>query len=131
MNRPRILVVDDKLNMRKLLATVLGEKYEITCAEDGAQALALLTSREFDVLLTDVRMPGADGLEILKAVRHLGLLTEVVLMTGGSTLHDAVAGVAPGAFACLQKPFDPDVAALAVGRAVEQKLRRLRALEQD
>ena len=127
MQKPRILVVDDKENMLKLLATVLGEKNEVTLASDGAQALALIGARDFEVVLSDIRMPEADGFQVLKAVRDASLFTEVVLMTAFATVHDAVEAIKQGAYDYLQKPFDPDAAALLVARAVERKQLREQA----
>jgi two-component system response regulator HydG len=127
MQKPRILVVDDKENMLKLLATVLGEKNEVTLASDGAQALALIGARDFEVVLSDIRMPEADGFQVLKAVRDASLFTEVVLMTAFATVHDAVEAIKQGAYDYLQKPFDPDAAALIVARAVERKQLREQA----
>jgi two-component system response regulator HydG len=127
MQKPRILVVDDKENMLRLLARVLGEKNEVTLASDGAQALALIGARDFEVVLSDIRMPEADGFQVLKAVRDASSFTEVVLMTAFATVQDAVEAIKQGAYDYLQKPFDPDAAALLVARAVERKQLREQA----
>jgi len=58
MNRPAVLVVDDKENMLKLFAKILGEEHNLTTASDGAKALALIAEHEFDVVVTDLKMPG-------------------------------------------------------------------------
>ena len=127
MAKPRILLVDDKENMLKLLAKVLGEQYEVALAADGAQALGLIGNRDFDVVLTDIRMPEADGFQVLKAVKDASPFTEVVLMTAYATVQDAVEAIKQGAYDYLQKPFDPDAAALVVARAVERKQLREQA----
>ena len=127
MQKPRVLVVDDKENMLKLLAQVLGEKYELALASDGAQALALIAAGDFDAVLTDIRMPEADGIQVLRAVKDASPATEVVLMTAYATVQDAVEAIKLGAYDYLQKPFDPDAAALVVGRAVERKQLREQA----
>ena len=127
MAKPRILLVDDKENMLKLLAKVLGEQYEVALAADGAQALGLIGNRDFDVVLTDLRMPEADGFQVLKAVKDASPFTEVVLMTAYATVQDAVEAIKQGAYDYLQKPFDPDAAALVVARAVERKQLREQA----
>jgi two-component system response regulator HydG len=121
MQKARILIVDDKENMLKLLAKVLGEKYDVALAAHGSQALALIAAEDFDVVLTDIRMPEADGFQVLKAVKDARPLTEVVLMTAYATVQDAVEAIKQGAYDYLQKPFDPDAAALVVARAVERK----------
>jgi two-component system response regulator AtoC len=124
MERPRILVVDDKENLRNLLARILGDTCQVTTAEDGARALALLAAAEFDVVLTDLRMPGADGFEVLRAAAARPSPPEVVMMTAYATVPDAVRAMKLGAYDYLAKPFDPDDAALVVARAVERRRSR-------
>ena len=125
MERARVLVVDDKENIVRLLERVLGESHEVTTAPDGQRALSLIASRDFDVVLTDLRMPGADGFEVLRFVKARAPDTEVVMMTAYATVQDAVSAMKQGAYDYLQKPFDPDDASLVVARALER--RRLHA----
>jgi two-component system response regulator AtoC len=120
---PRVLVADDKENMRKLLARILADGYAVEEAEDGARALSLVATRPFDVVVTDIRMPGADGFELLAAVKARSPDTEVVMMTGYATVADAVRAMKLGAFDYLEKPFDPDAALGVVARAAERKRR--------
>ena len=118
---PRVLVVDDKENMVKLFARILADGYEVETAGDGARAMGLVATRAYDVVVTDIRMPGADGFELLAAVKARAPATEVVLMTGYATVPDAVRAMKMGAFDYLEKPFDPDAALATVVRAVEHK----------
>ncbi len=118
---PRVLVVDDKENLRKLLVRILADGYAVEEAEDGARALSLVATRAYDVVLTDIRMPGADGFELLAAVKARAPDTEVVMMTGYATVADAVRAMKQGAFDYLEKPFDPDAALGVVARAAERK----------
>jgi two-component system response regulator AtoC len=117
----RVLVVDDKENMLKLFARILAEGYRLTTAADGARALSLVATEEFDVVVTDIRMPGAGGFEVLEAVKARAPSTEVIMMTGYGTIADAVQAMKLGAYDYLEKPFDPDAAAMAVARAAEHK----------
>ena len=117
----RVLVVDDKENMLKLFAKILGDGYRLTTAADGGRALSRIATEEFDVVVTDIRMPGADGFEVLRATKARSPLTEVVMMTGYATVGDAVQAMKMGAYDYLEKPFDPDAAALTVARAAERK----------
>jgi DNA-binding NtrC family response regulator len=117
----RVLVADDKENMRKLFAKILADGYDVESAEDGARALGLVATREYDVVVSDIRMPGADGFELLAAVKARAPATEVVLMTGYATVPDAVRAMKLGAFDYLEKPFDPDAALAVVARAAEHK----------
>jgi DNA-binding NtrC family response regulator len=121
MERARILVVDDKENILKLFARILGEGYQLTTAADGIQALSLVAARPFDVVVTDLRMPGADGFEVLRAVKSRAPETEVIMMTAYATVGDAVEAMRQGAYDYLQKPFDPDDASLVVARALERR----------
>ena len=121
MSRARILVVDDKENMLKLFAKILDDEYELTTAADGGRALLLVEEQDFDVVVTDVKMPGASGLEVLKAVKRRQPDTEVVMMTAYASVGDAVAAMKLGAYDYLQKPFDPDAAVLTLARALERK----------
>ncbi|HET8724534.1 MAG TPA: sigma-54 dependent transcriptional regulator [Anaeromyxobacteraceae bacterium] len=120
----RVLVVDDKENILKLFEKILAEGNEVTTASDGARALELLATGDFDVVVTDIRMPGAGGFDVLEAVKARSPSTEVVMMTGYATVGDAVRAMKLGAYDYLEKPFDPDAAALTVARAAER--RRLR-----
>jgi two-component system response regulator HydG len=125
MERARVLVVDDKENILKLFARILGDAYAVTTAADGGRAISLIGGQEFDVIVTDLRMPGAGGFEVLRAAKARAPATEVIMMTAYASVHDAVTAMKQGAYDYLQKPFDPDDASLVVARALERK--RLRA----
>jgi two-component system response regulator AtoC len=119
----RVLVADDKENMRRLVARILADAggYAVDEADDGARALAMVATRSYDVVVTDIRMPGADGFELLAAVKARDPSVEVVMMTGYATVQDAVRAMKRGAFDYLEKPFDPDAALGVVARAAERK----------
>jgi DNA-binding NtrC family response regulator len=125
MSRPSVLVVDDKENLLKLFAKILGEEYSLSTASDGAKALALIAEHEFDVVVADLKMPGASGFTVLESVKARWPETEVILLAAYGSVSDAVEAVKQGAYDYIQKPFDPDAAALVVARALER--RRLRA----
>ena len=125
--RPNVLVVDDKENIVSLLATILEPEFAVTCAEDGQRALALVASEDFDVVLTDIKMPGADGLTVLRETRLRHPETEVILMTSFGSIQDAVEAMKQGAYDYISKPFDPDEPLLAVRRAAERRELRQQA----
>ena len=129
MTRARVLVVDDKDNMLKLLDRVLSPEFDITTAADGTRALGLIAAQPFDVVLTDIRMPGADGMAVLQETRRVQADTEVILMTAFATVQTAVDAMKLGAYDYLQKPFEPDEALLVVRRAAERKRLRTQARE--
>jgi two-component system response regulator HydG len=113
--------------MLTLFEKILGTAYELTTAGDGTSGLSLIASRSFDLVVTDIRMPGADGFEILKAVKAYAPDTEVVMMTAYASVQKAVEAIKLGAYDYIQKPFDPDDVSLIVARAVERKRLREQA----
>jgi DNA-binding NtrC family response regulator len=127
VDRGRVLVVDDKANMRLLLRDILSARHEVRLAGDGAAALALLDGEEADVVLTDVRMPGVDGFELAQIVKSRWPTTEVVLMTAHATVSAAVEAMRQGAYDYIEKPFDPDDVSLVVARALERRRERAAA----
>ncbi|HRU04189.1 MAG TPA: sigma-54 dependent transcriptional regulator [Candidatus Brocadiia bacterium] len=127
MNRRRILVVDDRPNMLKLLSRVLGRRYEVTTAASGQQALALASAADYDVIVTDVRMPEVSGMDVLRQVKARRPLTQVIVMTAYGEIPQAVEAMRLGAVDYLTKPFEPETIELAVDKAVEQR----EALEQE
>jgi len=125
--RGRILIVDDKENMRGLVRDILAHQHDVALAADGATARAQLEASEFDVVLTDVRMPALDGFELLKLVKERWPLTEVVVMTAFASIQSAVEAMRQGAYDYIQKPFDPDDVSLVVSRALERHRERFAA----
>ena len=124
MSGARILVVDDKETMLSLFQRILPQ-HEIVTAGSGDKAIPLLESAgPFDVIVSDIRMPGLDGLALLKAARRAQPDIEVILMTAYGTVESAVQAMKAGAFDYLVKPFEPDEAIIIIEKALE--LRRLR-----
>ena len=116
----KILIVDDESEMRVALETTLKrEKFQLTCAEVGKKALDVLEDEDFDLVLTDVRMPKLNGLELLRAVKEKSPKTQVVVMTAYGTIDNAVAAMKEGAFDYLIKGsgFSADVLVSTVNRA--------------
>lgn len=123
--RGRILLAEDKENMRRLLGDILGPNHDVTLAGDGAVARSELETQGFEVVLTDVRMPGLDGFDLIRLVKEHWPLTEVVMMTAFASVPAAVDAMRQGAYDYITKPFDPDDVALVVRRALERHRERL------
>ena len=122
----RILVVDDEANVRELLSVVLGrDGYEVTAAPDGAQALALFRKGQTDLVLQDLKMPGMDGLTLLKSLKEISPTIPVIMLTAFATWDSAVEAMRLGAYDYLKKPFDNDQVRYTVQRAI-LRLRRYR-----
>ncbi|HWL84420.1 MAG TPA: response regulator [Polyangiaceae bacterium] len=128
MKRARVLVVDDKENFLALFRRVMPPDLELACALDGVRALALFDERPFDVVVTDVRMPGMDGAALLREMKRRSPATEVILMTAYGSIPAAVDAMRLGAFDYLTKPFDPADAVLLIERALEHAMERATAL---
>lgn len=131
--QPALLVVDDEALARQNLSHLFRkEGYRVTTCAEGAAALAALERERFDVVLTDLRMPGIDGMALLKACREQHPHTKLIMLTGFASLDNAVAAVKAGAFHYLAKPFrlaevrELVARALELGR-LEQENNRLRA----
>jgi two-component system, NtrC family, response regulator PilR len=129
----RVLVVDDEPSMREVLSIMLTkEGYEVVAADSRAQAAALLAKAPADLVITDVRLPDGDGIEILRHVKAASPETAVVVMTAYGTTETAIAALKLGAHDYLTKPFDVDELKIVVRGALEaQRLteenRRLKA----
>jgi len=120
-NDIRILVVDDERIAVKNLEHILKkEGYTVVGTESGSNALKLLEEKQFEVVLTDLRMEKVDGLHILKKCRELQPDTEVIMITGYATLESAVEAMKKGAFHYIAKPFKLDLVRNIVKEAAEK-----------
>ena len=107
--RKQILVVDDEPNLRRVLRAQLErDGYDVHTAEDGEIALALLREHHIDLVITDLRMPKIDGMELLRRISALEEGTPVVMITAHGTVDTAVEALKTGAFDYITKPFDQD-----------------------
>jgi len=121
----RVLLVDDEVGIRTLLRWELGaEGLDIVEAADGADALDVLEDQSFDVIISDVRMPGMSGLDVLRGARQRSPETEVIISTGYADLDSAVECVRNGAFDLLHKPYDTRELVSSVARALERRRQR-------
>ncbi len=129
----RILVVDDERSMQEFLEICFRrEGYDVATTGDVDSALAILESDDFDVVISDLQMPGRTGLELLQAVRESSPETAVILITAFASTETAIAAMKEGAYDYVTKPFKVDEMRLVVQKALEKKLlasenRRLRS----
>lgn len=124
-NSPRVLVVDDEDMARTDLEHVLKKQnYDVTLAATGSEALKLIESMEFDVVLTDLKMAGVDGMEILQECKRLHPLTEVIVITGYATVDTAIEAMRLGAYHYIPKPYRVGEVRKVVSEAVEKVLLR-------
>jgi DNA-binding NtrC family response regulator len=117
----KLLIIDDeRIALRNLEHVMKKEGYDVTATQSGANALKLLEDRQFDVVLTDLRMEKVDGMHILKKTRELYPDTEVVMITGYATLDSAVETMKDGAFYYIAKPFKLEEVRKVVSEAVHK-----------
>ncbi|PKL23988.1 MAG: sigma-54-dependent Fis family transcriptional regulator [Spirochaetae bacterium HGW-Spirochaetae-3] len=118
----RILIVDDERNIRESLQVILSlEGIASTCASDGREALDAFRDESFDAVVTDLRMPGMGGQELIERLRDEGLRCPVVMISALGEIGDAVRALKSGAADYLIKPFDPDELVLKLKAAVSSR----------
>jgi DNA-binding NtrC family response regulator len=117
-----ILVVEDKDSLRRMLADALTAKgHEVEVARNGNSAIEKAKENRFDLVLTDLRLPEMDGLQVLSAVKEHDPETTVIVMTAYGTVETAVEAMRRGAYDFLTKPFDPDHLNVLIDRALENR----------
>jgi two-component system, NtrC family, response regulator HydG len=133
-----VLIVDDNVEMARSLADGLSERgYVALCAASGREAVEALSAQRLDAVVTDLRMPGVDGMKVLAHSRKLAPDRPVIIMTAFSAIEDAVESIRQGAYHYLTKPFRIEELVIFLGRALEEvEMRRettrlRRALEQE
>ena len=123
----RVLVVDDDETIRDTLYELLSEEYDCQTAETAEKAFARLEADTYDVVLTDISMPGLSGVELLGHIRQRFVDTPVIIISGIGDQEHAQGLIKLGAFAFLLKPFTLEVVESSVKRAVEYRRRLLEA----
>ena len=126
----RILIVDDESIARENLGYVLRkEGFETVCVDSGTKALQELENRDFDLVMTDLRMQGMDGMEVVALTREKYPGTEVIVVTGYATVNTAVEAMQKGAFYYLPKPYQIDEVRILVRQAIEKRSLRQEVAE--
>src|SRR3972149_9739330 len=116
-----ILIVDDEDSVRESLYNwFIEDGYNVGCAENAKQALSILESKNFDIILADIKMPGMDGLEMHRRIRSLNKDAIVIIMTAFSSVITAVQALKDGAYDYITKPFDPDDLSHLIRNAARQ-----------
>ncbi len=134
MEKMKILLVDDEERYLRTTAKLIEKKgFEVDTAQSGQSALDKLKTQNIHVVILDVKMPGMDGNETLKAIKNLYPLVEVIMLTGHATVDSAISGLKSGAFDYLMKPADIDeiiekaTDAFDRRRRLEEKIRTAQA----
>jgi DNA-binding NtrC family response regulator len=116
-----ILIVDDEESVRdSLYSWFIEDGYRVECAENAKKALTILESDQYDIILADIKMPGMDGLEMLRRIKSLKKDSIVIVMTAFATVDTAVKALKDGAFDYVTNPFDPDDLTHLIRNATKQ-----------
>jgi DNA-binding NtrC family response regulator len=117
----KILVVDDEKNVRVLFERILAkEGYEVECAASGSEAMDKLANNSFDLVVTDLKMEGIDGLDLIRKGKKTNQAIPFILISGYGTAQTAVSAAQEGADVYLMKPIDMKDLKLAVKRALRK-----------
>jgi DNA-binding NtrC family response regulator len=109
MTAIKVLLVDDETDFLETLAKrLMRRQMTVVTACSGADALNILSTTDIDVVVLDVKMPGQDGIQVLKEIKRSNPLVEVIMLTGHASVEAAISGMALGAFDYLMKPMDID-----------------------
>ena len=123
--KPTILIIDDERNTREGIKLALEDKYAILLAEDGLRGLALLKEKKVDIVLTDLRMPGFDGMDFTREVASWENHPLIIMLTAYGSVQTAVEAMKNGAYDYLTKPVNLDNLEMMIARGLEtQRLRR-------
>lgn len=126
----KILVVDDEPSARDTVADLLTDDgYTVTTSDDGRNALTLLEQTPFDLVISDLIMPGMSGIELTKQIKAANLDIPIIVITGFATIEHAVESMKAGAYDFITKPFNIDQIKITVNKALETK--RLQKLAQE
>jgi len=120
--KTRVLLVDDEEQFVDALSERLALRdYEITTSLNGEDALEKIRQYNYDVVILDVAMPGTDGIEVLREIKKLKPLTEVIMLTGHGAVETAIEGMKLGAFDFLMKPCDTEELDIKIKKAFARK----------
>jgi DNA-binding NtrC family response regulator len=124
----RVLIVDDEPQVLATIKKYLTDDYEVFTAEDARAAISLFQREMPAVVVTDIRMPGMDGIELMRRLKGMGRDVEVVILTGHGDMQTAIESLRLGASDFLVKPIDVDSLKKAIQAALEKLSRKDRIL---
>mgnify|MGYP001575267103 CR=1 FL=1 len=122
MSKGSILIIDDEDIVRiSCKRTLMPEGFEVKTAQNGVEGLKMIEEEKFDIVLTDLKMPDIDGIEVLRLIKQRWAETVVIIITGYQTVNSAVKAIKLGAYDYIEKPFTPDGIVSVVYRALEDR----------
>lgn len=128
----KILVVDDEEIMRDALFDVLSDVgYKVFTAPNAAEALEILKKEPFDIIVTDIKMPGMDGIGFMEEIKKISLKIDIIVMTGYASIESAVAAMKLGAIDYITKPVNIDHIRIVVDKVIKKRILEQRASETE
>ena len=123
----RILAVDDEPNMLRLLKTILTSKtnYEVVTTNNPLEAAKLLQEESFDLLITDLKMPLMDGMDLIETVKKIDAALPIIMVTAYGTIETAEEAIQKGAYDYITKPFRQEAILITLKRALEWRQMQL------
>jgi DNA-binding NtrC family response regulator len=117
----KILIVDDEPDMLKLLSMIIREKtsYEVTTTNNPVEALDLVKKGHYDLVITDLKMPGLDGIELLDAVKQVDADMPIIIITAYSSVEAAAEAIQKGGFDFITKPFRKEQILFTIDKAMK------------
>ena len=125
MSKGRVLIIDDEDIVRVSCQRILvPEGYEVRSTNSAAEGLGLLAHEPVDVVLTDLKMPDIDGMQVLEKIKEKWPDIEVIMITGYQTITTAVEAIKLGAFDYIEKPFTPGAIVEAIDKAISHRQKK-------
>jgi DNA-binding NtrC family response regulator len=129
MEKPRILIIDDEKAICDACSKILTEEqYQVEVSNDGESGLAKIDVFHPDLVFVDLKMPGINGIEVLRRIREMDPTVVSVVITGFASIESAVDSMKVGAFDFLPKPFSPDQLRIIARRALENRMKKKRCV---
>lgn len=122
MSKGKILIIDDEDIVRiSCKRALMPEGFEVKTAQNGIEGLKMIEEEKFDIVLTDLKMPDIDGIEVVRLIKQRWAETVVIIITGYQTVDSVVKAIKLGAYDYIEKPFTPDGIGSVVYRALEDR----------
>ncbi|MBI5875153.1 MAG: sigma-54-dependent Fis family transcriptional regulator [Deltaproteobacteria bacterium] len=119
-NKEKILVIDDEPGMREMFRRLLKDSV-VLLAKDGYEGIEIVKKEDPDIVISDLKMPKMDGIEVLKNIKEYNSTIPIILITAYATIETAVEAIKIGAYDYITKPFDPDVIEITIKNALQHK----------
>ena len=121
----KLLLIDDEPDILRVLSMSLkADGYHVVTAQNGPEGVACFEKEKPDIVITDIKIPGMDGIEVLKKIKTLNADTEVIIITGHGDIENAIEALKHGASDFINKPVRDEALAIALDRAREKKENR-------